>query len=161
MSHGQPSLERGFSFNKEGVAPNLEELKLTSIRVVQNSMLVNNMKVADFVITEDLLSSCSHASSRNKMYMMENKTDKEQTEKAKKRKDLQELRVSKKKKKELQRVAEQMFEAADKKAKEAEKGKDTVGMKAHLMESNASRDKLKRDQGKRPTSTRQVNRTKS
>ena len=37
-----------------------------------------------------------------------------------------------------------MVEAADKKAKEAEKRKDTVGMKAHLMESNASRDKLKR-----------------
>ena len=33
-----------------------------------------------------------------------------------------------------------MVEAADKKAKEAEKRKDTDGMKALLMESNASRD---------------------
>ena len=98
-------------------------MSLTSIRLVQNSVLVNNMKVADFVITEDLLSSCSHASSRHKMYLME-KTDKEQTEKAKKRKALQEeLTVAKKKKKELQRVAEQMVEAADKKRKEAEKRK--------------------------------------
>ena len=36
-----------------------------------------------------------------------------------------------------------MVEAADKKAKEAEKRKDTVGMKTPLMESNA-RDKSKR-----------------
>ena len=78
-------------------------------------MLVNNMKVADFVITEDLLSSCSHASSRHKLYLMEKKTDKEKTEKAKKRKILQEeLTVGKKKKKELQRVAKQMVEAVDK-----------------------------------------------
>ena len=37
-----------------------------------------------------------------------------------------------------------MVEAADKKAEEAEKRKDTVGMKALLMDSNASRDKSKR-----------------
>ena len=52
-----------------------------------------------------------------------------------------------------------MVEAADKKAKEAEKRKDTVGMKALLMESNASRDKSIRIK-KKPTSTRQGNRTK-
>ena len=76
------------------------------------------------------------------MYVMEKKIDKEQTEKAKRRK---ELTVANKKKKELQRVAEQMVQAADKKAKEAdEKKKDTVGMKALLWESIASRDKSKR-----------------
>ena len=37
-----------------------------------------------------------------------------------------------------------MVEVVDKKAKEAEKRKDTVGMKAPLMESNASRDKSKK-----------------
>ena len=88
LSHGQASVERGFSVNKEVVAPNLKEMSLTSIRLVQSSMLVNNMKVADFVITEDLLSSCSHASNRHKMYSTEKKSDKEQTEKAKKRKAL-------------------------------------------------------------------------
>ena len=73
------------------------------MRLVQKSVLVNNMKVADFVITEDLLSSCSYASSRHKMYLMEKKTDKEPTEKAKKRRPLQEeLTVAKKNKKELQ-----------------------------------------------------------
>ena len=64
LSHGQASVESRFSINKEVVAPNLEEMSLASIRLVQNSILENNMKVADFVITEDLLSSCSHASSR-------------------------------------------------------------------------------------------------
>ena len=37
-----------------------------------------------------------------------------------------------------------MVEVADRKPQEAEKRKDTVGMKALLMESNASRDKAKR-----------------
>ena len=60
-------------------------MSLTSIRLEQNSVLVNNMKVADFVITGDLLSSCSHASSRHKMYLMKKKTEKDQTEKAKKK----------------------------------------------------------------------------
>ena len=72
------------------------------------------------------------------MYLMEKKTDKGQTEKAKKSNALQEeLTVAKMKRKELQRVAEQMVKAADKKVKEAEKRKDTAGMKALLMESNA------------------------
>ena len=61
-------------------------MSLTSIRLLQNSVLVNNMKGTDFVITEDLLSSCSHATSNHKMYLMEKKTDKEQTEKAIKKK---------------------------------------------------------------------------
>ena len=86
LFHGQASVERGFSVNKEVVAPNLEEVSLASIRLVQISMMENNMKVADFVITEDLLSSCSQALSRHKMYLMEKKTDKEQTEKAKREK---------------------------------------------------------------------------
>ena len=83
------------------------------------------------------------------MYLMEKKTGKEQTEKTKKRKALQEeLTAAKKKKKELQRVTKQMVEVADKEAREAEKRKDTVGMKALLMESNASRDKSKRIKAK-------------
>ena len=53
----------GISVNKDVVAPNLEEMNLAPIRLVQNSM--NNMKIADFVITEDLLPSCSHASMRH------------------------------------------------------------------------------------------------
>ena len=114
---------------------------LISMKLAQNSVLVNNMKVADFVITEDLLSSCSHASSRHKMYLMEKKTDKEQTEKAKqknkkKTKQKQKQNIfprrtdsSKEGKEGAKRVAEQMVEAADKTSKEAEKRKDTVGMK--------------------------------
>ena len=90
LSHGQASVERGLLVNKDVVAPNLQVMSLTSKRLVQKSMLVNNMKVADFVITEDPLSSCSHASSRHKKYLMEKKTDKEKPEKAKKRKALQE-----------------------------------------------------------------------
>ena len=121
LSDGQASVERGFSVNKDVVAPNLEEMTLMSIRPVQSSVLVNNMKVADFVINEDLLSSCSHVSSRHKMYLKEKKT-----EKAKKRKALQELTVAKKKR-ELQRVAEQIVEVANKKAKEAEKRKIRLG----------------------------------
>ena len=43
LSHGQALVERGISVNKDIFAPDIEEMSLTSIRLVQNSMLVNNM----------------------------------------------------------------------------------------------------------------------
>ena len=39
LSHGQASVERRFLVNKEVVAPNLKEMSLTSIRLVQKSYL--------------------------------------------------------------------------------------------------------------------------
>ena len=129
LSHGQATAERGFSVNKEVLAPNLQEVSLKAIRLVHSSVIAQNIKVADFVITEALLSSCSHASNRYNMYLMEKKEEKEKTEK----------KLTEKEKLELERVSKKLLDTADKNAKDAEKKKDAIVMKAFLIESNASR----------------------
>ena len=74
--------------------------------------------------------------------MIEKKTQKEGKVKGKKRRALEEeLGSSKKKKRELQSIAQRLIDTAGKKAKEAEKQKYASQMKALLMESNASREK--------------------
>ena len=148
LSHGQATVERGFSVNKEVLTPNLQEVSLQAIRLVHNSVLAQNIKVADFVITEALL-SCSHASNRYSMYLMEKKEEKEKTEKGRKRKALKEdLIAAKKEKLELERVSKKLLDTADKKAKDAEKKKDATVMKAFLIESNVSRERAEQIQKK-------------
>ena len=147
LSHGQAMVERGFSVNKEVLSPNLQELSLQAIRLVHSSVLAQ--KVADFIITEALLSSCNHASNRYNMHLMEKKEEKEKTEKGRKRKALEEnLIAAKKEKLELERVSKKLLDTADKKAKDAEKKKDATVMKALLMESNASRERAEQIQKK-------------
>ena len=79
---------------------------------------------------------------------MDKKTEKEQTEKGKKRKALQEELVDAKKKVELESVMRRLGDNADKKAKEAEKMSDAAAMKALLMESNGARDQSRKIQKK-------------
>ena len=62
-------------------------------------MLAQNIKVADFIITEALLSSCNHASNRYNMHLMEKKEEKKKTEKGRKRKALEENLIAAKKEK--------------------------------------------------------------
>ena len=97
LSHSQAAVERGFSVNKEVLVPNMQEESLQAIRLIHSSMLVQKISVADFVIPEKLLSSCNHASNWYRIYLLEKKTDKEETERGQKRKALQEdLAVAKK-----------------------------------------------------------------
>ena len=148
LSHGQATAEREFSVNKEVLTPNLQEVSLQAIRLVHSSVLSQNIKVADFVITEVLLSSCSHASNRYNMYLMEKKEEKEKTEKGRKRKALEEDLIAAAKKLKLERVSKKLLDTADKKAKDAEKKKDATVMKALLIESNASRERAEQIQKK-------------
>ena len=142
LSHGQAAVERGFSVNKEVLTPNLQEVSLQAIRLVHGSVLAQNIKVADFIITEALLSFCSHASNRYNMYLMEKGEEKEKTEKVRKRKALEEdLIAAKKERLELERVSKKLLDTADKKAKDAEKKKDETVIKTLLIESNASMER--------------------
>ena len=105
-------------------------------------------KVADFVVNDALL-SCAHARNRYQMYLMERKAEQERTEKGQKRKDLmEELTSAKKAKGDLEKVSKKLVNTADKKAKEAEKQKDSTAMKALLGESNAARSRSEEIQKK-------------
>ena len=90
LSHGQATVERGFSVNKEVLAPNLQETSLVVMRLVHSSMEAAKCKVGDFVVIDALLSSCAHARNRYQMYLMERKAEQERTEKGQKRKALME-----------------------------------------------------------------------
>ena len=73
---------------------------------------------------------------------MERKAQQERTEKG------QELTSAKKAKEDLERVSKKLVNTADKKAKEAEKQKDSTAMKVLLVESNAARSRSEEIQKK-------------
>ena len=74
--------------NKEVLAQNMHEVGMTEICLIHSAMLAADTKVVDFTITEELLTSCNHASNRYRMYLMD-KTEEEETEGGRKRKDLE------------------------------------------------------------------------
>ena len=73
LSHGQAAVGRGFSVNKDILAPNLKALILTALCLIHDSISAGQMEIADYIITDELLTSCSHASNRYKMYLMKKK----------------------------------------------------------------------------------------
>ena len=73
LSHGQAAAERGFSVNKDILAPNLKAFSLTALHLIHESLSGGQIEIADCIITDELLTSCSHASNRYKMYLMEKK----------------------------------------------------------------------------------------
>ena len=150
LFHGQAAVERGFSVNKEVLAPNLQETSLVAMRLAHSSMQVAKCKVGDFVVNDALLSSFAHhARNRYQMYLMERKAEQERTEKGQKRKALmEELTSAKKAKEDPEKVSKKLVNTADKKAKEAEKQKDSTAMKALLVESNAARSRSEEIQKK-------------
>ena len=106
LSHGQATVERGFSVNKEVLAPNPQETSLVAMRLVHSSMQTAKCKVADFVVNDALLSSCAHPRNRYQMYLIERKAEQERTEKGQKRKTLmEELTSAKKAKEDLEKVS--------------------------------------------------------
>ena len=80
LSHSQAAFKRGFSVNKEVLAPNMQEMNLKAIRLVHSSVASLKIKTSDFTVTDKLLKSCSHASNKYKMYLMEKKAEKEKTD---------------------------------------------------------------------------------
>ena len=82
------------------------------------------------------------------MYLMEKKAEKEKTDMGQKRKALQDELMAAKKKTELESVASQLLDTANKKAKEAEKKSGVAAMKAFIMESSASQERAEEVKGK-------------
>ena len=97
----QATVERGFSVNKEVLAPNLQETSLVAMRLIHSSMQPAKCKVADSVVNDALLSSCVHARNRYQMYLMERKAEQERIEKRQKRKALMEELTSPKRPKRI------------------------------------------------------------
>ena len=139
LSHGQGAVERGFSVNKDVLAPNLKATSLTALRLIHDSITEGEIQIASYAITDELLTSCSHANSRYKMYLMDKNKEDQDAEKIRKRKALEEELASvKKRKTELEVTAKKLADSADKKSDEAEKKTDVATVKTLVIESNAS-----------------------
>ena len=67
LFHGQAAVERGFSVNKEALAPNLKEDILKAIHLVHDTISAEHIEIIEFVITDNLLTSCSYANNRYKI----------------------------------------------------------------------------------------------
>ena len=100
LSHGQASIERGFSLNKEASGVNVERDTLSARRVIKDHIIATG-GVEKLDITKELLKSCSFASSRYKASLEEKKTKKKEKASSLKRKTSEEELLGLKRRKKL------------------------------------------------------------
>ena len=116
------------------------------------------INIADYIITDELHKSCSHASNRYQMYIMERQTKDQEPEKVRRRKALQDDLVSAKKRKtELQVTAQNLVHSADEKAKDAVKRTDAAALRALLIRVQCITRKISRDPRERSPKGRREN----
>ena len=144
LSHGQAAVERGFSVNKDLLAPNLKTQSLVSQRVIHDTIALSGLPVADFEISPGLLKSCSHGHARYTAFLEEEKKEKEkQRQHHKRAAEETELCNAQKKLKTLELTLESVNKDADKHALKAEHKSDFT----LLSKSNALRQKAKEIEG--------------
>lgn len=120
LSHGQASVERGFSINKEIESENMLEESLVAHRLVYNYITIHG-GVTKVALTPDLLKSVMAARSRYRVHLDEQRKKKEREEQGRKRADMEEeLHDLKVRRDSLQNVAESLGKEADDLAEQAE-----------------------------------------
>ena len=98
LLHGQSSIERGFSINKEILDNNLQEKSLISRRLIYSHFTSENIVLHEYVIPQALKKSCKLANGRYKLALEDSKKETVETEKSRKRKlKLEEIANVKKK----------------------------------------------------------------
>ena len=138
LSHGQASVERGFSINKEISVENMTAQTLISQRVIKDHLL-NVGGVTKVSLTKELLVSASHARQRYQAHLDEEKRKREEQKRGEKRKaTLEELDNLKQVKKRMKANIEALLKSADQFAEEAEStGKITLISKSNAMRRSA------------------------
>ena len=71
VSWSSCSRERVFSETKKFLHPNLKAVSLTAPCLIHDTISEGQIEIGDYIITDELLTSCSHASNRYRMYLME------------------------------------------------------------------------------------------
>lgn len=142
LSHGQATVERGFSINKEVETCNM-----------QADTIIAHRQVCDYVemcggvckvpITKELLNSVSSARSRYRAHLEEERKKKQKTEQGRKRKRAEDdIETVKKKRKTLTDICQSLSDEADKLSEQAEK-KSGVRMAELVTKSNAMRKRMR------------------
>ena len=144
LSHGQATVEQGFSTNKEAMADNMAEHTLIGKRVVKDFLASTGCKVADVELTPPLLAAAASGRRRYHLYLEDEKRKREQQEKAQKRKadsgELEELRA---KRRRLEASIKALSESADAFADDAER----TGKVELISQSNSHRRSAKEKAG--------------
>ena len=73
LSHGQATIVRGFSVNKEVVEVNMEELSLIFRRIIYDELTPLNVKVHKYQVTADLIKRSNQSYKHYKAYLAERK----------------------------------------------------------------------------------------
>ncbi|XP_063076306.1 uncharacterized protein LOC134466336 [Engraulis encrasicolus] len=138
LSHGQATVERGFSINKEVETCNMQEDTLVAHRIVCD-FVSSHGGVSKVPLTQELLSSVSSARSRYRNYLETERQKRESGAQSLKRKaaedDLEQL---KKRKRAVQEVADNLIHDADRLSEQAE-GVQGTKMAELIAKSNAFR----------------------
>lgn len=142
LSHGQASVERGFSVNKEIECENLQQQSIIAQRIICDHVRqVGGLDKVD--ITNQLLVSAASARKKYEAFL-EQQRQKTKTEKEQRKRKcvLEEIEELKKRKKQVKLDHEGLVKQADKLYQEAEKkGKLTLLAQANAN-SKAAKDKL-------------------
>ena len=89
LSHGQASVERGFSVNKETIADNVSQKTLVGRRVICDHVCTVG-GVLNVSITKELMQSVSSSRKKYEQHLKQNKQEKKTKERDQKRKQIQE-----------------------------------------------------------------------
>ena len=81
LSHGQSTVERGFSANKEYIKKNQSENCLVSLRIIHNHLTSKKVTASSITITADLIKSVRSARLRYEQFQLEISKEKKPTDK--------------------------------------------------------------------------------
>ncbi|XP_052808541.1 uncharacterized protein LOC128237234 [Mya arenaria] len=139
LSHGQASVERGFSVNKEVEVENLKEYSLVSQRLVCD--YVNSVGgILNVPITKELMTSASQSRNRYEVYLAKERDKKKTDTQKRKREELsQEIEELKRQCKQAKLDIDSLTKSADSYSMKAEK-ESNLSFIAH---SNSLRQKAK------------------
>lgn len=153
LSHGQASVERGFSVNKEVMVVNLKEHTLIAQRIIHDHVRIIG-GLHNIVYSKELFMSASAARKRYHMHLEEEKEKRQKEQKALKRKTLmEEISDIKAKKKRMEDDVKALIKSADSNAEKAE----AKGNLYFITKSNGLRRAAKDKQAELETLDQKLN----
>lgn len=152
LSHGQATVERGFSVNRQVAVENLQDLSYISQRIVCDAVEKAG-GILNIPITKDLRTSVQAARNRYSAHMEAQRKEKlEECRQSKRRLVEEELESMKKKKKKLEAVIADLTASADHYAEKAEVSNDFT----FIVKSNSLRKTAKSKVGELTDITQRI-----
>lgn len=142
LSHGQASVERGFSVNRQVSTENMNELSHISQRIICDAVNVAG-GICNVPITKELRTSVASARNQYRAFLETRKRQEQEDEKQKKKRCIEEeVEVLTKKKKKLEAAVKELTASADSYAEKAEATSDLTC----IIKSNSLRKTAKTKQ---------------